>query len=182
MGQPGKGHLVILSLISIWSRNPLARSDLTICKISMKSGHIYIGTSAWSYKSWAEAFYPSDLPTSQQLGYCTTKFPTVGVNRTFYSLPTEKALCDWKRTAPSGFPYSLKGSRAVTHFKRLQPGAKSLNLLLDRSKLLGGTRGPLLWQLPRTLKKGSPSFTQFHTHVAKAPTSPRHRVPRSLVD
>ena len=39
-----------------------------------------------------------------------------------------------ERAAPAGFLYSLKGSRAVTHFKRLLPGAKSLNLLLGRSK------------------------------------------------
>ena len=122
----------------------------------MKAGHIYIGTSGWSYKSWAEAFYPADLPPGKQLTYYTTKFPTVEVNRTFYSLPTEKALCDWKRTAPAGFLYSLKGSRAVTHFKRLRPGAKSLSLLLDRSKSLGGRRGPVLWQLPGTLKKDLP--------------------------
>jgi uncharacterized protein YecE (DUF72 family) len=127
----------------------------------MKAGHIYIGTSGWSYKSWAEAFYPADLPPGKQLRYYTTKFPTVEVNRTFYSLPTEKAFCDWKRTAPAGFLYSLKGSRAVTHFKRLQPGAKSLNLLLDRSKSLDGRRGPILWQLPGTLKKDLPRLRDF---------------------
>jgi uncharacterized protein YecE (DUF72 family) len=127
----------------------------------MKAGHIYIGTSGWSYKSWAEAFYPAGLPPGKQLAYYTTKFPTVEVNRTFYCLPTEKALGDWKRTAPGGFLYSLKGSRAVTHFKRLQPGAKSLNILLDRSKSLGETCGPLLWQLPGTLKKDLPRLRNF---------------------
>jgi uncharacterized protein YecE (DUF72 family) len=60
-----------------------------------------------------------------------------------------------------GILYSLKGSRAVTHFKRLQLGAKSLNLLLDRSKSLGETRGPLLWQLPGTLKKDLPRLRNF---------------------
>ena len=61
----------------------------------MKTGYIYIGTSGWSYKSWAETFYPAGLPPGKQLAYYTTKFPTVEVNRTFYRLPTEKAFCDW---------------------------------------------------------------------------------------
>ncbi len=127
----------------------------------MKASGIYIGTSGWSYKSWAETFYPCDLPASRQLTFYTTKFPTVEINRTFYRLPTQKAFGDWNRTAPVGFLYSVKGSRAVTHFKRLQPGAKSLNLLLSRLKSLGEHRGPVLWQLPGTLKKDLPRLGKF---------------------
>jgi uncharacterized protein YecE (DUF72 family) len=119
----------------------------------MKIGGIYIGTSGWSYKSWAENFYPPELPVSQQLTFYATKFPTVEINRTFYRLPSQKAFQNWNREAPPGFLYSIKGSRAVTHFKRLLPGARSFRLLLSRSKALGEHRGPVLWQLPPTLKK-----------------------------
>ena len=127
----------------------------------MKVGGIYIGTSGWSYKGWAENFYPSDLPANRQLKFYTTKFPTVEINGTFYRLPTQKAFEDWKREASPGFLYSIKGSRAVTHFKRLRPGAKSLGLLLDRSKSLGEHRGPFLWQLPGTLKKDLVRLNDF---------------------
>jgi uncharacterized protein YecE (DUF72 family) len=119
----------------------------------MKVDGIYIGTSGWSYKSWARSFYPSDLPAARQFRFYATKFPTVEINRTFYRLPTQKAFDDWSRQAPRGFLYSLKGSRAVTHFKRLRPGARSLGLILSRSKSLGQHRGPILWQLPGTLEK-----------------------------
>ena len=129
----------------------------------MKLAPIYIGTSGWSYKSWTHTFYPPDLPPRKQLSFYATKFPTVEINRTFYRLPTEKAFDEWKRTAPAGFLYSLKGSRAVTHFKRLLPGAKSLNILLDRSKGLGEHRGPVLWQLPGTLKKDLSRLQNFLT-------------------
>ena len=127
----------------------------------MKDGGIYIGTSGWSYKSWAGNFYPSDLPASKQLKFYMTRFPTVEINRTFYRLPTEKAFDDWNREASAGFLYSIKGSRAVTHFKRLRPGAKSLALLLNRSRSLGEHRGPVLWQLPATLKKDLGRLTGF---------------------
>jgi uncharacterized protein YecE (DUF72 family) len=127
----------------------------------MRIDGIYVGTSGWSYKSWAETFYPPDLPPSGHLNFYATKFPTVEINSSFYRLPTEKAFNDWCHTAPPGFLYSLKGSRAVTHFKRLLPGAKSFDLLLDRSRLLGKHRGPILWQLPRTLKKDLRRLQEF---------------------
>jgi uncharacterized protein YecE (DUF72 family) len=127
----------------------------------LKQGDIYIGTSGWSYKGWAKTFYPSELPANRHLTFYSSKFPTVEINSSFYRLPTEKAFDDWSRTAPSGFLYSVKGSRAVTHFKRLLPGAKSLDLLLNRSKLLGKHLGPVLWQLPGTLKKDLPRLEAF---------------------
>jgi uncharacterized protein YecE (DUF72 family) len=127
----------------------------------MKAGGIYIGTSGWVYKSWAKNFYPPNLPANRHLKFYISKFPTVEINRTFYRLPTKKAFDDWCREAPPGFVYSIKGSRAVTHFKRLRPGAKSLGLLLNRSRSLGQHRGPVLWQLPSTLKKDLERLTGF---------------------
>ena len=127
----------------------------------MESAPIYIGTSGWSYKSWAHNFYPSDLSPRKHLSFYATKFSTVEINRTFYRLPTQKAFHEWNRTAPTGFLYSLKGSRAVTHFKRLLPGAKSTALLLSRSKGLGEHREPVLWQLPGTLKKDLSRLQNF---------------------
>jgi uncharacterized protein YecE (DUF72 family) len=127
----------------------------------MKPGVVYVGTSGWSYKSWGKDFYPADLPASKQLHFYVSRFPTVEINRTFYRLPTTKAFGDWNREAPAGFVYSIKGSRAVTHFKRLRPGAKSLGLLLNRSKKLGSHCGPILWQLPASLKKDSERLGKF---------------------
>jgi uncharacterized protein YecE (DUF72 family) len=127
----------------------------------VKSGTVYIGTSGWTYKSWAHGFYPPGLPAADQLKFYASKFPAVEINRSFYRLPTEKAFTDWRRQAPPGFIYAVKGSRAVTHFKRLRPGAKSLHLLLDRSRALQEHLGPILWQLPPTLKKDSDRLRGF---------------------
>ena len=40
----------------------------------MKRGKVYIGTSGWTYKSWADAFYPSDLPAKDQLKFTYVRF------------------------------------------------------------------------------------------------------------
>ena len=116
----------------------------------MKVGCRYIGTSGWSYKDWGESFYPADVPSNQRLRFYATRFPTVEVNETFYRLPSQGAFATWNSEAPPGFLYSIKGSRAVTHFKRLRPGAKSFRLLLARSRSLRSHLGPILWQLPGT--------------------------------
>jgi uncharacterized protein YecE (DUF72 family) len=127
----------------------------------MKVGCRYIGTSGWSYKDWGESFYPADVPSNQRLRFYATRFPTVEVNETFYRLPSQGAFATWNSEAPPGFLYSIKGSRAVTHFKRLRPGAKSFRLLLARSRSLRSHLGPILWQLPGTLKKDVPRLRSF---------------------
>jgi uncharacterized protein YecE (DUF72 family) len=127
----------------------------------VSSGKIYIGTSGWMYKSWANSFYPKGCPAKRHLAFYVTQFPTVEINATFYRLPQETAFQAWCKAAPQGFLYAVKGSRAVTHLKRLKPGAKSFDLLLHRSRLLGAELGPLLWQLPPNFTKNTERLTQF---------------------
>jgi uncharacterized protein YecE (DUF72 family) len=113
------------------------------------------------YKSWAKSFYPDDCPARRQLQFYSSKFPTVEINATFYRLPQEKTFESWQEQTSSGFFYAVKGSRAVTHFKRLKPGAKSFRLLLKRATLLGSGLGPFLWQLPPNFKKDADRLARF---------------------
>jgi uncharacterized protein YecE (DUF72 family) len=127
----------------------------------VSSGKIYIGTSGWSYKSWACSFYPKEIPVKRQLEYYATQFPTVEVNASFYRLPQRSALKTWRNIAPRGFLYAVKGSRAVTHLKRLKTGAESFPLLLERAQLLGPHLGPFLWQLPPSFPKNTERLKHF---------------------
>ena len=127
----------------------------------MSSGKIYIGTSGWIYKGWANSFYPEGCPAKRHLEFYVTQFPTVEINASFYRLPEEAAFIAWRKSAPNGFLYTVKGSRAVTHFKRLKPGAKSLPILLDRCRLLAPRLGPILWQLPPNFTKNTERLTGF---------------------
>jgi uncharacterized protein YecE (DUF72 family) len=122
---------------------------------------IYIGTSGWMYKSWAETFYPKDCPAKRHLEYYATRFPTVEINATFYRLPEASTFDGWCKKAPEGFLYAVKGSRAVTHLKRLKPGARSFKLLLDRSRRLRNHLGPYLWQLPPNFSKNAERLSVF---------------------
>jgi uncharacterized protein YecE (DUF72 family) len=113
------------------------------------------------YKGWANSFYPKNCPAKRHLGFYVTQFPSVEINASFYRLPEETAFAAWRKSAPAGFVYAIKGSRAVTHFKRLKPGAKSFPILLDRCRALGAHLGPILWQLPPNFSKNIERLTEF---------------------
>jgi uncharacterized protein YecE (DUF72 family) len=142
--------------------NPFARSPTNkSSESSMTPGKIYIGTSGWVYKDWAKRFYPKEVPKKRHLAFYATRFPTVEINASFYRLPAEKTFDDWREAVPPGFLYAVKGSRAVTHLKRLKPGAKSFPLLIERSHRLGPRLGPILWQLPPSFPKNTERLTHF---------------------
>jgi uncharacterized protein YecE (DUF72 family) len=128
---------------------------------------VYIGTSGWSYKGWEEAFYPSGIPKTRHFEYYLTQFPTVEINLTFYRLPTERTIRNWRTKAPQDFIYALKGSRFITHMKKLVNLGDALNKFFARVDPLGPLMGPILWQLPRLLKKDTARLADFLQRLPK---------------
>jgi uncharacterized protein YecE (DUF72 family) len=123
--------------------------------------NVYIGTSGWSYKSWDKAFYPKEIPKSQQFEYYATQFPTVEINNTFYRLPTLNAVRGWRNKAPPGFVYAVKGSRFITHMKKLTNLDGAVKKYFDRIKALKEKTGVVLWQLPPFLGKDVGRLERF---------------------
>lgn len=111
-------------------------------------GKCFIGTSGWSYDHWAGVFYPPDLKTADRLAFYINHFNSVEINNTFYHLPTPSAFKGWREPAPKGFIYALKGSRFITHMKKLKDPKEPLHLFLERARILKDNLGPILFQLP----------------------------------
>ncbi len=110
---------------------------------------VRIGTSGWSYRHWREgAFYPPGLKTGEQLEHYSRVFDCVELNSTFYHTPRDTTLAGWVARTPDGFLFAYKGSRAITHTRRLGDVAELVAFVLGRARLLGGKLGPVLWQLP----------------------------------
>lgn len=109
---------------------------------------IHIGTSGWHYRHWRGPFYPDALSADRFLAYYADRFHTVEINNSFYQLPTERALRTWRDTVPPGFLFAVKGSRFITHLKKLKDPDRSLAPFLERIALLGEKLGPILFQLP----------------------------------
>lgn len=126
------------------------------------AGTAYIGTSGWTYKHWADGiFYPPDVPSRAWLEFYAERFPTVELNASFYRLPQEKTFAGWKRRTPRGFLFAVKASRIITHIKRLRGARDALDLLLERAALLGAKLGPVLFQLPPSLRRDDAVLRDF---------------------
>jgi uncharacterized protein YecE (DUF72 family) len=79
-------------------------------------------------------------------------FPTVELNVTFYRLPQPAAFDTWYEKSPPYFLFSVKGSRFITHVKRLLNPAGPVNLFFQRALRLKEKLGVVLWLF-------APSFT-----------------------
>ena len=116
----------------------------------------HVGTSGWLYPSWRGAFYPPGLPTRSWLAHYAGAFETVEVNSSFYRLPERSTFERWRDETPPGFLMAVKASRFITHVKRLRDPRGPVDLLLAHAAGLGSAVGPVLVQLPPTLRVDLP--------------------------
>jgi uncharacterized protein YecE (DUF72 family) len=112
-----------------------------------------IGTSGWQYRDWGQGlFYPEGLPQRAWLECFAERFATVEVNNAFYRLPERKTFEAWRARTPDDFCVAVKMSRYLTHIKRLADPKEPVARFLDRATGLGDRLGPVLLQLPPTLR------------------------------
>ncbi len=130
-----------------------------------------VGTSGWNYSHWRELFYPKGLKQSEWLQFYAERFDTVEVNATFYRLPKPEYMDHWREAVPPGFLFALKGSRYLTHVKRLGDTGQSVDRFLDLGARLGGKAGPVLWQLPPNFQRHDDRLAAF---VSALPGGWRH--------
>jgi uncharacterized protein YecE (DUF72 family) len=114
---------------------------------------VRVGTSGFSYREWKGSFYPEDLKSADMLRYYGERFSSVEVNNTFYRMPRASVLEAWAGQVPPDFLFVLKASQQITHRKRLKSAGDPLAYLLETAASLGGRLGPVLFQLPPSLKK-----------------------------
>jgi uncharacterized protein YecE (DUF72 family) len=113
---------------------------------------ILVGTSGWQYRDWRERFYPAELPQRLWLEHFAARFATVEVNNAFYRLPERDTFVAWRDRTPDDFCVAVKMSRYLTHIKRLREPAEPVARFLDRATGLGDRLGPVLVQLPPTMR------------------------------
>ncbi|GAA4792756.1 DUF72 domain-containing protein [Olivibacter ginsenosidimutans] len=111
-------------------------------------GKIWIGTSGWHYKHWVGKFYPDGTKDSEQLSYFTQKFKTVELNNSFYRLPSADTFTNWRKATPDDFVFAVKGSRYISHLKKLILDKQAVDEFLHHADHLKEKLGPILFQLP----------------------------------
>jgi uncharacterized protein YecE (DUF72 family) len=113
---------------------------------------VRIGISGWTYPPWRGVFYPAKLPHRRELGYAAGVFNSIEVNGTFYGLLKPATYAGWLPEVGEDFVFAVKGSRFITHLKKLGDVRTPLaNFLASGLLALGERLGPLLWQLPPNL-------------------------------
>jgi uncharacterized protein YecE (DUF72 family) len=117
---------------------------------------VLVGTSGWLYKDWAAVLYPPKTPRRLWLEHYARSFATVENNGAFYRLPSFETFADWREHTPEGFVMAVKASRYLTHIKRLRDPEEPVRRLLTAAAGLGDRLGPILLQLPPTLRADPP--------------------------
>ncbi|MFF0545933.1 DUF72 domain-containing protein [Nocardia thailandica] len=113
---------------------------------------IHLGTSGWQYRDWRGVLYPDGVPMRRWLECYAENFATVESNNAFYRLPDRDTFVAWRERTPDDFVFAVKASRFLTHIRRLREPEEPVRRLLDRADGLGGRLGPVLLQLPPTLR------------------------------
>ncbi len=111
---------------------------------------IHIGTMGWSYDFWIGDFYPKDA--KNLLTEYAKNFDTVEIDNTFYRIPSEDTVRNWKEDVTEDFIFTAKFPRKITHIKMLQDCNEELLVFIEHISLLGNKLGPLLIQLPPSFK------------------------------
>jgi uncharacterized protein YecE (DUF72 family) len=121
----------------------------------------YVGCSGWHYEHWRGLYYPRDLPKPKWLSFYAQQFDTVELNNSFYRLPSEKAFKTWQDSTPGNFIFAVKVSRFITHVRRLRNVGAAVEDLLSRAASLKEKLGPLLYQLPPSMKRNDELLESF---------------------
>jgi uncharacterized protein YecE (DUF72 family) len=129
--------------------------------MTRKKGKIYIGTSGWHYKHWKETFYPKGVKEPQFLEYYLKFYNTVEINNSFYHLPLPHTFDQWRKSVPDHFLFAVKGSRYITHMKKLSDPLESLEPFIKNVSLLKEKLGIILFQLPPGWKYNETRFAEF---------------------
>jgi uncharacterized protein YecE (DUF72 family) len=114
-------------------------------------------------------FYPQGLPQRRELAHLAGLLNTVEINGSFYSLQRPASYRAWAAETPDDFLFAVKGSRYITHLKRLRDVRVPLaNFLASGVLALGPKLGPLLWQLPPRLRFDAELLDAFLTLLPRS--------------
>jgi uncharacterized protein YecE (DUF72 family) len=123
---------------------------------------VHVGMSGWVFPEWRRRFYPKGLPQRRELEFASHQLRTIEINGTFYSLQTVESYQRWYQQTPDDFIFSLKGPKFITQSLKLANAEGALaNFFASGVLALGKKLGPVLWQLPPSVKYDPKLLTDF---------------------
>ena len=123
---------------------------------------VRIGISGWTYAPWRGTFFPRGLSQRRELAYAADHVRTIEINGTFYSMQRPSSYRNWYDETPDDFLFAVKGPRFITHLKRLKDVvAHTANFFASGILRLNQKLGPILWQLPPSMRFDPDRLTEF---------------------
>ena len=109
--------------------------------------HYYLGLPAWAFSGWNGVYFKN---TPTPLASYATVFNTVEGNTTFYHIPDEKTVANWRQSVEgTNFRFCFKFPKSITHARL--PSLQDFALFLKRIEPLENNLGPFLLQFPSTV-------------------------------
>lgn len=130
-------------------------------------GRARVGTSGWVYPHWKGRFYPASLPATKWLAHYASIFDTVELNNPFYRQPARKMFERWRDAVPEGFVYAVKLNRFLTHIKRLNIEADSVERSYGTMAGLGPKLAVVLAQLPPRMRFDAERVDRYFRMVSR---------------
>lgn len=136
----------------------------------------FIGTAGWNVpKAYAGAF-PA---VGSHLQRYAQRLTAVEINTSFYRPHRPATYKRWAEATPEHFRFAVKVPRMITHELQLGNADAPLQRFLDEIAGLGPKLGPLLLQLPPSLRfddrTSDPFLRAFrHAHGGSIVCEPRH--------
>ncbi|POF62605.1 hypothetical protein CFR73_12125 [Novacetimonas maltaceti] len=106
---------------------------------------IRIGVAGWSIPAALAAEFPS---VGTHLERYAGRLLAVEINSSFYRPHRRTTYERWAAGVPSGFRFSVKLPRTITHERRLVGCGALMERFAEETEGLGAKRGPILVQLP----------------------------------
>jgi uncharacterized protein YecE (DUF72 family) len=123
---------------------------------------VFIGVSGWTYPPWRGDFYPPGLRQREELAYAASRLSSIEINGSFYALQKPESYRKWRDQTPDDFVFAVKGSRFISHMKRLADAEAPLKKFFDSGVFeLGPKLGPILWQLPEKFQYDADRLETF---------------------
>jgi len=110
---------------------------------------IAVGCAGWSIRSEHAQAFPG---SGTHLERYARRLPAVEINSSFYRPHRPETYARWAASTPAAFRFAVKVPREITHTRRLRDSADPLERFLGEAASLGGRLGPLLVQLPPSLR------------------------------
>ncbi len=137
-------------------------------------GRVFIGTSGFFYNHWQEIFYPDNIAKADWLSYYSRYFDTVEIDSSFYRTPLSSTYENWFKKTPEDFTFSLKGSRFITHIKRLVDIGEPLKIFFSSTNMLSSKFKVVLWQFGSGFKLNLERLEKFLVILDKEYGNVRH--------